>query len=462
MFISHKNIFVLGHVSYELKSNRTSDCGFNAPGHVRPEDIDKLTEKGASLILQILRYTVLGQFSTLPYRYVLHVTITGDLLRIWKVSPTGIEITTAISYTKDPKAFVAFLLLMRESPSSGIGLEVGEGRLFQELPSPIYEKFDDIDTKMKSLAKLYAEQASEPEWYAGLAKEPGYWILDPNMKSNHESKFDPILPYKDPVLVFRNPIHRVCSITTRSTRCYLAVELSLLDKDFDKMSKEDKLRRIHLLKTQWQDSKRAHEYDFHAAFVQRRTEQKSGKSSHVATVLAGGTVPNTANQFGHSDPFVSPASTTVENLQIEDVAEIEKAFEVQGEEGNRKERECHPRSVYYLRKGTYKGAPQPGLSGLLSQAPKATAATAAAAAEPIVLVPDSVQTATIKRERPSSVQCPKKELRWVLFKQVGGRLKSAANVKEMVQVLSDAVEGKYLLVTLFYISSIQLYEPFLI
>jgi hypothetical protein len=207
---------------------------------------------------------------------------------------------------------------------------------------------------------------------------------------------------------------------------------------------------MHLVKIAWQDSMRVHELDFHAAFVQRRKEANGAESSsmsRVATVLAGGTVPNTANQFGRIDSFDSLTPTTPKSSSTENPAEIETAFQVKPKkpkrEGQRKHH-FHVQSVYYLRKGTYEGAPRPGLSDILtssSQTPNVT--TTPPAADPVAPALDLAQTNRITRKRPDHIQCPRKELRWVLFQQVGGRLKSARNVKEMAQVLVDSADGNY-------------------
>lgn len=460
------NVFTRGHVSFEIELFDGHDCGFDTLGRIHESDIERcLDYSKAHLILQSLRSVILGQFTTLPYRYIFHLTITGKKLRMWKFSPTGVELTTAINYTENPEPFIKFLMLMKQCPVSGIGLNVGKYQMFQELS----DHSPHLNQKLLTIAGLYSNQSKNTEWLTHLNKEAGYWLFHPDISNDYKPKFASIKPYSNTMVVFRKPIHRICSINSRATRCYLAVELSFLEGGFNNATDQEKLQHMHTLKTSWHDSMRIHEFDFHSLFTERRL--KDGLSTiptRLATALAGGVIPHTTQHQGRTEVTFTPSRANPSEGLNEPALEVEQELEIDDQKtsslyeldttseiGDQKAHcpyKFHPHSVNYLRtKKSEKDqlAPEDSDSSLDISIVTGSSPLKGRRIRPVNPVLEKSVSLHSNRTTEIEVQQKKnpevdgltKELRWILFKQVGGRLDGFCNAKELVQVIVDATIG---------------------
>lgn len=391
------------------------------------------------MILHSLRSAILGQFSTLPYRHVFHIGITGKKLRIWKFFPTGTQLTTAIDYTENPEPLIKFLMLVKRCPVSGIGLDVGEGRMFQVIPDDL----SHIDRNMQTTAKIYARESKNVGWFDHLSAQPGYWMFQPELHG--ENAFDPAVPFKESIVVFRNPIYHIYSIASRATRCYLGVELSFLKQGFKNATDHQRLKHMHILKTSWQEPGRITEVQFNYKFFSRRVENgRSQDATTVATVLAGGRIPGTCHSDGNIEPFKIPFSSTSHNVSAKVLARIEKELQVRGDESTRKP-SFNENLVHYMihkvikeKEESIPKSPTPqssrkGKSAMQGQPTDETTKRASGSPAPT----------TISASEKTTPEGPERELQWILFDQVGGNLDGFDNVKELVQVMIDATKGSY-------------------
>jgi hypothetical protein len=396
-------------VSCEVKLDKDVDCGFTE-GVLAEEDLGVLRMEQGSLILQSLRHVILGQFSSLPYRHVLHITITGSLLRIWKFSPTGCRVTAAIDYIKDPQPIVQFLMALKRSPVSGIGSDlgssVGDGCMFR-LPSASSANYKKIQELMERVARIYRKQSGDDDWRG--AKSPwDYWEFDPTANNGNPATNN-FTPFTDLVYVFPHPIHYVCSMTSRATRCYLVVKRSwLISKSKTaKITPADAFKNVHVLKTAWKHPDHVPEIKLHSKFVERRDKKGNNGLTRVATVLAGGTMQNTK----HTNGITSPAILFPKDIEEDDENGLlyPDPTKLDAPDDNSDTIDTRP--------------------SLEHDEPKIDPNT-------VNCMLDAFDDNGVNQ---TDEWC---ELRWILFTEVGGKLSKSLDVGELVQVFIDVTLGE--------------------
>jgi hypothetical protein len=402
------NIFHLRHLSCEVKYQETDDCGF-PEGVVTLQHLTSLTGRQASLILQTLRYVILGQFSSLPYRHVLHITITGFLLRIWKFSPTGCRVTTAINYIDDPEPIIRFLMALKRSPVAAIGSDIDVGGIFQ-VPPPVVTGKCKITARLKSIAKLYKEQSGDENWRV-MRKPWNYWLFVPT--KDGKDQYKPIegkSTYEKTLCVFSYPIYFTCSMTSRATRCYLAVERALLlATNFEEIGSLERLKCMHIIKTAWQNPERLSEIEFHSLLMKRQAAENFTDKTYVATVLAGGTILGTKHTRGLTSPSILSPAPRVEPLQ-------------------------QRKSTRDKRKGRQKPTNDSKSEEVTTEIEPEDAPIGDGALEKLC--------GNEAIERSNEIR----ELRWVVFEEVGGKLGGCANVGELLQAFIHSINGAQIFV----------------
>jgi hypothetical protein len=415
-------------ISIEFKRKDVYDCGFQE-GQVTEGTIQNYLkhDQQGKLFLQSLRYSILGQFAMHPHRYVFHITVTGELLRIWKFCPTGCQVTTAIEYTKDARPFVKFLMAIKRCSYSGIGLDMGEGAMFQDAPNESLEK---VTSRMSNIRRLYNQEAyrENPKRHDWLTNDEEFtcWVFDPSVRSTRE--FQPatvdgqkVGKFSERVVVFSTPLYRSLSLTSRGTRCYLGVEESfLLGEEFENATSLEKLRKMHTLKTAWHHIERTSEAEFHQKIVERRKEDNLIEETRLATALAGGTVIGSTNRKGATMPVTLQLVTN--NRSIGAVHDRLPESVTSPEEHD----SDIPDKVTRV-----------GVS-IIMHGEKLKADTGSVTREKQREVSEEKQPSDVDEDDPMGET---KVLNWVLFKEVGGRLEEFYNVHELVNVILDSTKG---------------------
>lgn len=436
-----------------LRGDYNRDAG--GPDRLGPvTDATNLTDNQKKLIFQMMRYAVLGQFGTLPYRHLFFVTITGRKLRIWKFSPTGCLVTDTIDYLNDVqcKPFVRFLHAIGSGPLSHLGVDVGPQMMFREISD--HPKSDKVQRRMEAVKKLYCHHSKDFHWEKHLPTEPGYWLFRLSLpskqsynrginsddtsqtgQSSQTSNVD-----NTTLVVFRRPIFRANHIFSRATRCYLGIELEfLLSPEFEKASPVEKLKKMHTLKTAWQFVSRTPEVEFHRLFAERHAARGTngtdddgiGEPSRVATVLAGGIVSDSCQFRGR--PYGN---------YINDVISGSHSQSIQVDpQGSGKQT-----SQWELEKPNGKAA-NGKQNGLLSKL-----AASIRSRRPPGITEDEIH---VKQEYLDALTAPPqdpdhqardeksqpRELHWLVYQEVGGKLGAVVTVKEFAQVMMDILHG---------------------
>jgi hypothetical protein len=478
-------------------------------------DASNLTNSQKKLIFQMMRYAILGQFGTLPHRHLFFITITGRKLRIWKFSPTGCLVTSTIDYLTEIecKPFVQFLYAIGSGPVSHFGVDIGEGMMFQEV-SEHYQR-DRIHKRLEAMKDLYFEQSKDSHWEKHLSTEPGYWLFRLDIPSkNHYNRTSSIVPgdnHRDStqihpqseseshpegvtLIVFRRPIFRANHIFSRATRCYLGIELDfLVSTQFKKASAIEQLQRMHTIKTAWQFVSRTPEVEFHRRFAERhalgvrvleptaggRMDETdhdepvdalhgSGDRSGVATVLAGGIIPNSCQFRGRLVPE-DPADRS-QPIQIDDEVDS-KPQDFHKTEAQESPSQSDSQGGRTQNGGLQKDTKNASAGGLFSQLTarmrnrrsekSVTVATEVpinvkqeyldALAPPAPATPasqgsedkDQGDSYDEHTDQHGDEKSQPRELHWLVYKEVGGRLGAVSTVKEFAQVLIDILHGKW-------------------
>lgn len=438
----------------EVKFKKTLDPRFGRGKVPESEFLGRVTNGAGlsndqkALIKQLMIYAIYGQFVTLPYHFIFFIVITSDVARIWKLSPTGVLVTQPIEYTNAIKCepLARFLYAVGSSPATSIGLNVGEGMMFQELC------LDEKDSRrMQAIRDLYVQESSNFEWKKEMANHPEeYWIFDLEKQCN--SSGDRSYHSTDKckrLVIFPYPIYHSNRIFCRATRCYLGVDYDFLTSNFTTINKtqaQTQLQKMHTFKTAWQFTRQIPEYQFHMEFATRFADKTiepiSAESTRVATVIAGGVIANSEQIGGRilshisssqnptpsqpeCDPDQDSPTIQAESNQTEDDSNISYATRPKL---NRKSKD---KALVY--------ADSESSSDELMENQHDTDRNPFQVDESIV--PSQTGSVTM-------INDPKRhprELHWLVYKELGGNISSVENVKEFAQVLVDTISGTYCL-----------------
>jgi hypothetical protein len=235
-----------------------------------------------------------------------------------------------------------------------------------------------IVSKLKPLVECYGEKAFPFE------SERKRWISRAQEGHLWEFNFPDCLfmgddiKNKGPLLVISHPIFVSTGMFSRATRCYVAIR-----KDLALLPGKPSIENFYTLKTSWQSILRHSEL----SFFRKAAERGTGHIDNLATVLAGGSIDLSLQSRGHFivykiDSEASDATSTVD---------------------------ARPHS----------SSPQ---------------------RSPV----DGILTGSSLREKmkvDGRNLGLARELQWIVFKEVGGRINGFQNLHELISVLKGALEG---------------------
>jgi hypothetical protein len=348
----------------------------------------------AGLLLQAFGY-VSAQWSELPYRFVWSITITGEILRIWRWSSSGVLVTEAIDYMNDATPVYHFIQAIGKGPYSRFGLDIGRGMTFSGVEK---RKRDQVNTIVDCYLEATSQTDLQVKWskrarrgdiwsFEQISSVPVYPKAVEGSDLTEENRF---LPTKDSVTepscfyVLSYPMWRGKGVYSRGTRCYLAVSRSTFE-NWKKITVGD----LRMLKTSWQTAGDSQESDFFECVQAVHGE----RVPHLASMLAAGRLESTLQDGGR------PHTTTP------------------------------------TRGGTEKdeaASPERG-------------ATSTKSHDPIALQEkEEPQAGTdAGNSGPEMMVDPEgRHLQWIVFKQVGERISGFRSEKELLQVVLDAIQGE--------------------
>jgi hypothetical protein len=267
-------------VLIEVKLDPNTDILLNSKG--KGNTISKERKK---LMRQLFGYVAYGQWPSLPYRFSWTISISGNTLRLWRWSASGVIVTEPVYFLVDPTPIVQFVQLLASGPYSRLGIDIGHGMTFSSIST------QGLGAAIKTYLEAVPENVAKSRW-AEKAMNAQVLVLNP-VQSDCGS-----------ILVISQPISSTCGILCRGTRCYLAV-FEADAKNGDKIGSED----IHILKTSWQDSTKTPEH----IFFERANARNNGAIPHLATVLCAAEVPSTRQQLGL---FQDRSGTTLPNDEM--------------------------------------------------------------------------------------------------------------------------------------------------
>jgi hypothetical protein len=287
-----------------------------------------------------------SQWQARPQRHLFHFTATSEFVRFWYWAPGCIRFTPAIHYREDPRQIVEFFTCWGSADAWVRGEDVNPldgGECDQDMYSFVRPKLssastDRLEALLHHFNELYGSRSpligTSPTTFEFLhgpiaTSTP---VIDPELSTNDEEEidFENMMPYTDadfcfhlgddrkperplvdsqqrgdvspatddrppdaapePLLVFCTQFRGRPDITTRSTRCYVAMRKSNVESD---CPVED--IPFHLLKLSWQEKGRKREYEW---YLRVQNGSFENKVPFVVRAMGGGEIGTRKNSNG--------------------------------------------------------------------------------------------------------------------------------------------------------------------
>jgi len=283
-----------------------------------------------------------SQWQARPQRHLFHFTATSEFIRFWHWEPGCIRFTPAIHYREDPRQIIEFFGCWGSAEAWVRGEDMNpcdeddfERNMYTfRRPKLSRTSTDRLEALLHHVNELYGSRSplanASPatlEFVHGpmAATTP---IIDPELSTNDEEEvdFDTMMPYThadfppnlgddrkpsgypagtqcsdvcpassgspsgaaaEPLLVFSTEFCGCTDISTRSTRCYVAMRKSDVESDYLVEGIP-----FHLLKLSWQEKDRSREYDWYRSIQNGSFESKV---PFVVRAMGGGDINTRKN-----------------------------------------------------------------------------------------------------------------------------------------------------------------------
>ncbi|KAG8811554.1 hypothetical protein FRC17_002403 [Serendipita sp. 399] len=295
-------------ILFEHKISCVSDIEWE-----RTED-RKLSEEQAKLFKQMDGYNMSQWAYCEPYRFLIGITVTGELMRFWVSGPSGIRASEAFEYMEDATPLAMLLYLYQKS---NFGYDVGPTEMFQPISRNSIDKVTKICDR---IAEAYEKATGEADWKArwdsrvSERRDGAAWLFNVERHSKDWRDRPVPLAKKAPkeIVVLSVPIAHSTSMISRGTRCYLVFDSALVEKKDIWGSAEavEIMGHVHTMKTSWISPSRDPEYGFYQKVAERTAGNKKPTPKHLATMLAGGCIRSSKQKYSMSPNSAKASSTT--------------------------------------------------------------------------------------------------------------------------------------------------------
>ncbi|KAG8812041.1 hypothetical protein FRC17_002220 [Serendipita sp. 399] len=261
----------------------------------------KLSKEQGHLFEQMDRYNMSQWAYCEPYRFLIGVTVTGELMRFWIFGPSGMRASEAFRYMEDARPLAKLFHL---SQKSNFGYDVGPSTMFQPIPN---DKIDKVIERCDGIATAYEAATGETEWKERWNSriterlDGAAWLF--NVKRHSKDSQGKPLPLAKgapkQVVVLSVPIAHSTSMISRGTRCYLVFDSALVEREDIWRSTDavEIMSHVHTMKTSWISPSRDPEYGFYQMVTDRAADNGVSRPEHLANMLAGGCIQNSKQSY---------------------------------------------------------------------------------------------------------------------------------------------------------------------
>jgi hypothetical protein len=209
-----------------------------------------MPQEGKKLVQQLFGHVAYGQWPVLPYRFSWTISISDNVLRLWRWSTSGVIVTGPIYYQEDPTPIIQFARLIAAGPYSRLGLDVGVGMTFASVltlrkAEIMHRAKQNIDCTIDTYLGAGSRSVSLNRWVE-KARKAQIFVFN----RNEVDSSVPSPTKARSILVISHPISSTVGIFCRATRRYLAIHESNANSD-----EEIEAKDIHILKTSWQNTR---------------------------------------------------------------------------------------------------------------------------------------------------------------------------------------------------------------